>query len=72
MRTKTAQFAFSWIVLILHLGVSLGTAQTPVTRPAISEQVSPVEEIWIKAQHGYDVIGVAGKPPGQDLSPPLS
>ena len=36
MRTNTAQFAFFWVVLILHLGVSNGTAQTPVTRPAIS------------------------------------
>ena len=64
MRTKTARFAFLWAVLILHLGVSLGTAQTPLTRPSISEQVSPVEEISIQAQDGYDVIGVVRKPPG--------
>ncbi len=69
MRTKTAQFAFLWVVLILCWGASPVTAQTPVTRPSISEQVSPVEEISIQAQDGYDVIGVVRKPPGSGPFP---
>ena len=69
MRTKTAQVAFLWAVLILHLGVSLATAQNPLTRPSISEQVSPVEEIAIQAQDGYDVIGVVRTPPGSGPFP---
>ena len=56
-------------LLILCWGASLVTAQTPLTRPLISEQVSPVEEISIQAQDGYDVIGVVRKPPGSGPFP---
>ena len=56
-------------LLILCWGASLVTAQTPLTRPLISEQVSPVEEISIQTQDGYDVIGVVRTPPGQGPFP---
>ena len=36
------------VLLILGWGVSLVTAQPPVTRPAISEEVSPVEEFSVE------------------------
>ena len=65
---RPMRFAFL-AALILCWGVSLVTAQTPVTRPTISEQVSPVEEISIQAQDGYDVIGVVRKPPGRGRFP---
>ena len=71
MRTRTVQFAFLWALLILHLGVSSGTAQTPPIRPSVSEQVSPVVEISIRAQDGYPVIGVVRMPPGQGPFPAL-
>ena len=64
MRTKTAKFAFLWVVLILHLGVSLGTAQTPVTRPVISEDVSPVQEFSVEMPDGSAAVGVLRRPPG--------
>ncbi len=52
-------------LLILCWGVSLGTAQTPVTRPAISEGVSPVEELSAETHDGQTAIGVLRRPPGQ-------
>lgn len=56
-------------LLILCWGASLVTAQAPLTRPLISEQVSTVAEISIQAQDGYDVIGVVRTPPGSGPFP---
>jgi len=64
MRTKTAQFAFLWVVLILCWGASMGAAQTPVTRPAISEEVSPVQEFSVEMPDGSAAVGVLRRPPG--------
>ena len=55
-------------LLILGWGVSLATAQTPVTRPVISEEVSPVEELSAETRDGQTAIGVLRRPPGQRLS----
>ncbi len=52
-------------LLILGWGVSLVTAQTPVTRPAISEEISPVEELSAETHDGQTAIGVLRRPPGQ-------
>ena len=52
--------------LILCSGVLPVTAQDPVTRPAISEEVSPVEEITVSVPTpvGRTASGVVRKPPG--------
>ena len=52
-------------LLILGWGVSLVTAQPPVTRPAISEEISPVEELSAETHDGQTAIGVLRRPPGQ-------
>ena len=64
MRTKTAQFAFLWVVLILCWGASPVTAQTPLTRPVISEEVSPVQEFSVEMPDGSAAVGVLRRPPG--------
>ena len=64
MRTKTAQFAFLWVVLILCWGASPDTAQTPLTRPVISEEVSPVQEFSVEMPDGSAAVGVLRRPPG--------
>ena len=40
------------------------SAQTPVTRPAISEEVSPVEEFSVETPDGPPAVGVVRRPPG--------
>lgn len=59
------------IALILSWGASLVTAQDPVTRPAISEEVSPVEEVSVSVATpvGRTANGVVRKPPGQGPFP---
>ncbi len=56
-------------LLVLCWGVSLVTAQTPVTRPALSEEVSPVEELFVTTQDGRTAVGVVRKPPGRGPFP---
>ena len=51
-------------LMILCWGVSLVSAQSPVTRPAISEEASPVEEFSVETQDGQRAIGVLRRPPG--------
>ncbi len=58
-------------LLILGWGVSLATAQTPVTRPAISEEVSPVEELSAETRDGQTAIVVLRRPPGQRPFPAI-
>ena len=65
---RPMQLAFL-TTLILCWGMSLVTAQTPVTRPALSEEVSPVEELSVTTQDGRTAIGVVRKPPGRGPFP---
>ncbi len=51
-------------LLILCWGASPVTAQTPVTRPAISEEVSPVQEFSVETPDGPPAVGVLRRPPG--------
>ena len=59
------------MALIPCLGVLQVTAQDPVTRPAISEEVSPVEELSVSvATHvGRTASGVVRRPPGRGPFP---
>ena len=59
------------MTLILCWGVVLVTAQDPVTRPAISEKVSPVEELSVSVanQVGRTASGVVRRPPGRGPFP---
>ena len=54
------------LVALLPLPTS---AQTPVTRPAIAEEISPVEELSVTTQDGRTAIGVVRKPPGRGPFP---
>ena len=56
-------------LLILGWGVSLVTAQTPVTRPAISEEISPVQEFSVETPDGPPAVGVLRRPPGRGPFP---
>ncbi len=56
-------------LLILCWGVSFATAQSPVTRPSISEEISPVEELSAETHDGQVAIGVLRRPPGQGPFP---
>ena len=57
--------------LILCWGVAAVTAQDPVTRPAIPERVSPVEEVTVPVATpvGRTASGVVRKPPGRGPFP---
>ncbi len=59
------------VALILCWGVLRVTAQDPVTRPAISEEVSPVEEVTVSVATpvGRTASGVVRKPPGRGPFP---
>ncbi len=54
------------LVALLPLPTS---AQTPVTRPAIAEEISPVEELSVTTRDGRTAIGVVRKPPGRGPFP---
>ncbi len=58
-------------LLIPYWGVSLATAQAPVTRPSISEEISPVEELSAETHEGQTALGVLRRPPGQRLFPAI-
>ncbi len=60
---KPMRFAFL-TALILCWSMSLAMGQLPVTRPAISEEVSPVEEFSVKTQDWLPAVGVLRRPPG--------
>ena len=51
-------------LLMLCWGVSLVTAQAPVTRPVISEEVSPVEVLSVEVLGGPAALFVVRRPPG--------
>ena len=61
---------YAWYVTIL-LAVSVLTAQESITWPSVSEQVSPLEEISLKAAEGHTVVAVARKPPGKGPFPAI-
>ncbi len=60
---RPMRFAFL-TALILCWSMSLAMGQLPVTRPAISEEVSPVEEFSVETQDGPPAVGVVRRPPG--------
>ena len=62
MRRHLLAVVLALLMLCWH--VSFATAQTPVTRPVISEEVSPVEEFSLEMQDGPPAVGVLRRPPG--------
>jgi dipeptidyl aminopeptidase/acylaminoacyl peptidase len=61
----------AWYVAILFLAASVGPAQESVTWPSVSEQVSPLEELSIKAAEGHAIAAVARRPPGKGPFPAI-
>jgi len=53
-----------WGAVVVWGLVGLAPAQSPITRPSISEEISPVEELSVVTVSGQKAIGVARKPPG--------
>jgi dipeptidyl aminopeptidase/acylaminoacyl peptidase len=61
----------AWYVAILFLAASVLPAQESITWPSVSEQVSPLEELSLRAAEGHAVIAVARKPPGKGPFPAI-
>ena len=66
----------SWIKrcvlpVVLALCVAVGFAQTTVTKPRVSEEASPVEEISVVAWDGHTASAVVRKPPGNGPFPAI-
>lgn len=61
----------AWYVAILFLVVSVGSAQESITWPSVSEQVSPLEELSLRAAEGHTVVAVARRPPGKGPFPAI-
>jgi dipeptidyl aminopeptidase/acylaminoacyl peptidase len=70
-RTLTMSTVLVWIttsVLTTPLAIGLGQSE-PITRPAVSEEASPLEPIAPMARDGYRGQGFLRKPPGEGPFP---
>ncbi len=59
------------VPVALALCVTVGFAQTTVTKPRVSEEASPVEEISVVAWDGHTASAVVRKPPGNGPFPAI-